>query len=145
MSQQLEQIKQTFVGNMIGEGCYRKVHECRLDPSLVIKLEKTYDTFSNIMEWKVWQEVEYSPFKKWFAPCVFMSDNGDVLIQKKVDPISKRDKLPDSIPAFLSDIKPENFGFFEGRLVCSDYGSLPITAQWSEKKMKKANWKDLLT
>jgi len=124
----------TLCGKKIGSGCYRKVYECSFDNTLVVKVESRSQCFSNILEWTYWGELHWMEgYKEWLAPCVQISPSGGVLIQKKIEPI-RRNELPKKLPQFLTDIKPENFGMYEGRLVCCDYGS--ILCDWS-KKLKK--------
>ena len=65
-----------------------------------------------------------------------LSGYGRVLLQKRVEPLQKG-QLPERVPSFLSDLKLSNFGMFEGRIVCCDYGLLT----WSPAmRMRKANW-----
>lgn len=140
----LQEINNVFLGEHIGEGAYRNVYSCKVRDDIVIKKEKQSGNFANIMEWKVWYEVIGTPFEKWFAPCINISIDGDVLLQKKVQPL-RDSELPEKIPHFFSDIKKENFGLLDGKFVCCDYGSLIITKKWSEKQMRKPRWGDLLT
>lgn len=127
-------------GKLLGEGIHRKVFECRLDPTLVVKVEIPQDWryFANVHEMKFWDEHRY--FKKvadWLAPCEYMSPDGRILLQKKVLPITDRAVLPDKVPSFLTDLKVENFGLYEGRLVCIDYAlSIPTPST----RPKKAHW-----
>lgn len=113
-----------LVGRQLAEGCYRRVFELRGDPTKVLKLEAFGDMFCNQMEWRTWREVEHTKWAEWFAPCVSIDAFGGALVMERTKPIEdwpegKRQRLP----AFFTDVKPENFGLLDGRLVCHDYGS----------------------
>lgn len=129
-----------FCGKLIGRGAGRWVFECTLDKSLVIKVEDRSESFQNQMEWKLWNEVEDTPFAKYFAPCVRISGCGTILLQKKVEMIPKRD-YPKKIPHFFYDRKYQNYGLYEKRFVCFDYGSHVITNGFTKKQVK-ADWWD---
>lgn len=128
-------------GKKIGEGIHRVVFECRLLPHLVVKVEKDDDVFryfANPLEMQLW--CDYAGVKsisKWLAPCEFLSPDGRVMLQRKADPVPSYYKLPKKIPAFLTDIKRENFGIIDERLVCLDYTSLISTP---DTKLQPANW-----
>lgn len=140
----IDELKEILIGKKIGSGAYRDVYNCRLDSSVVLKIEKEAGTFSNIREWKLWEEIVYGPFEKWFAPCIDISPNGHILIQKKVEPLRKSE-LPKEVPYFFTDVKPENFGLLNGKFVCCDYGSVPFSRHWTEKRMRAPHWDDFFT
>lgn len=117
-------------GDLLGEGCFRQVYQNKLNPKQVIKVEDNNGNqrqlFCNIIEWVTWNAYKDCPkIAKWLAPCVSISGNGRVLVQRKVDPIPDNYKLPKKLPAFLTDLKTENFGLIDNQLVCVDYGFLP--------------------
>lgn len=127
-------------GKKIGGGVHRDVFECKLNRSLVVKVEYELDYryFANVLEMKFWNyHSEYEPVRKWLAPCRFLSPDGRILLQERVEPVRKSDNLPAQLPAFLSDRKIQNFGWLNGKLVCTDYAS-PITAV--SVKPNKSNW-----
>ena len=106
-------------GTLLGNGAYRNVYELKLNPTYVIKYERTR-TFCNAQEWLIWQEVQGTDLERWFAPCHLISQDGAFLIQQRTKPVSK---LPAELPDFFADLKPENFGRLNGRLVAHDYGN----------------------
>jgi hypothetical protein len=59
------------------------------------------------------------------------------MLQQRVEPIRDSDTLPDMIPAFLTDIKRENFGWYDGRIVCVDYA---MHLDNLSTRLKKATW-----
>lgn len=132
--------KNILIGKKIGSGCYRDVYLCRLDTSLVVKIEKENREFHNIKEWNIWEEIKYSKLKKWFAPCIDISEDGKVLIQQKIEFGRKKD-YPKKVPSFFTDVQPKNFGFIGKQLTCCDYGSTIITRSFDDKKQKIADWK----
>lgn len=127
-------------GDLIGSGAHRKVFECRLDKSLVVKVEmpEKWRYFANVHEMKFWNDHQY--YKKvsdWLAPCEYLSPDGRILLQKKVSVANENDKLPECLPAFLTDVKAKNFGWYEGRFVCVDYA---ITLINPSTRLKKVTW-----
>lgn len=135
-----------FLGKELGDGMSRRVYEFIQDKSCVVKVEDAGDKFQNVFEWKVWQAVKDTKYAKWFAPCVDISANGIFLIQKRVEMIPKA-QYPEEIPPFFTDLKYANFGLFNKRFVCFDYGTIHFLAlsQYFDKdklKFKKAKWWD---
>ena len=136
----LEEYKNILLGAKIGSGCYRDVYNCRLRDDLVVKIEREDKEFHNIKEWTIWSELEYADeYNKWLAPCLEISKNGKILIQKKVE-FGRQKEYPKEIPSFFTDVKPDNFGFIGNQLVCCDYGSTIFT-RFFNKKLIKADWK----
>lgn len=131
-------------GRLIGRGISRKVFECRLRPEFVVKVEIIENdearNFANVIEDKFYSDNEhYKPVAKWLAPIEFLSPDGRLMLQRRVQPINPDQikDLPRLIPSFLTDVKTDNFGWFEGRLVsvdCAFSFSNPST------RLKKANW-----
>lgn len=78
-----------------------------------------------------------SPLKKWFAPCIDISPNGVFLLQKKTEPCSTS-KYPTVVPSFFTDLKYQNFGLLNGKVVCFDYGTILFTNL--NEKTRKAKW-----
>jgi hypothetical protein len=112
-----------MAGDRLGYGMSRSVYDCRLDPTLVMKIEVTEGKFQNIVEFELWSRyMHYEKVAKWLAPVDSMSSNGTVMLMKKTMPLTV-DQFPDEIPAFFGDIKLENFGMLDGRVVCHDYGT----------------------
>lgn len=114
-------------GNKIGGGIHRDVFKCKLRPELVVKVETetNYRFFANVNEMNFWNDNQYySKVAQWLAPCEFLSPDGRILLQKRCDPVPMNYKLPKQLPGFLTDIKRENFGVLNGKLVCVDYASI---------------------
>lgn len=131
-----DDIIDTLCWEEIGSGISRQVFTHRFDKNLVIKIEQEGSWFQNIHEYKIWEEIQYwKKMSKWFAPCEYLSPNGVVLIQRRVSPAYEKD-LPTSLPAFFTDIKAENFGMLDGRIVCFDYGTIPISRNWNTRLKK---------
>lgn len=116
------ELRSQLLGKLIARGQFRKVYACRYDPTIVIKVEDyTNDKFHNVIEWRTWQDhSDFDKIAKWLAPCLSISPNGAVLIQRRAEPLKT---LPKRLPRFLiDDIKPENFGLINGHVVKLDYG-----------------------
>lgn len=127
-------------GKLLGEGIHRKVYACRLRPELVVKVEICEDWryFANVLEMKFWNDHEhYFKVAQWLSPCEYMSPDGRILLQRRVTPIYDRSALPEKLPAFLSDVKIENFGLLDGRVVCMDYA---MTIPNPSTVLKKVHW-----
>ena len=111
-------------GKLLGEGIHRKVFECKLRPDLVVKVEfeTEYRPFSNVLEQCFWNDhADYKKVADWLAPCEYLSPDGRILLQRRARPLNDDDVLPDQVPVFLTDVKLDNFGMLDGRLVCVDY------------------------
>ena len=133
-----------FIGKTLGRGMSRTVYTHALDPTLVIKIEEKAQSFQNIREWEYWNEnKDFKPIAEWLAPCIAISPCGSVLIQKRVNSLDYS-KYPKMIPHFLTDNKYQNYGLLNGKFVCFDYGSIPlsmgITIIKKKTKMKKVEW-----
>lgn len=127
-------------GELLGEGTYRKTFACRLDPTLVVKVEKEEEqrTFSNVYEERNWRDLqEFKPVARWLAPVVDISPCGMLLLMKRVVPL-RANELPDRLPRFLTDLKPENYGLYEGRLVVCDY---PVILCNVSLKTRRVDWR----
>lgn len=111
-------------GDLIGQGCYRDVFEYNLDDKFVVKICRENDASDNYVEWRIWNSVKYTTdgTKDWFAPCEWISTNGRVLLQRRTQPLSTKEKLiPEKIPAYFTDVKAANFGWIGNKLVAHDY------------------------
>lgn len=122
----------------LGGGVSRVCWSSALLPDCVIKVEENSQCFQNIIEWETWSRVRGTPFEKWFAPCRWISSNGSVLIMAKT---SKPAKYPDKVPAFMTDLKTDNWGIYKGKFVCHDYGYHLLMERGMTKRMRKADWK----
>lgn len=128
-----------LLGNKIGSGMSREVFECRIDKTLVVKIEQSSGSFQNVKEWEMWQEIQHiKELHRWFAPCVSISACGTVLLQKKAVTPYKKD-YPKKVPKCIGDLKYQNFGMYNGKFVAIDYGSL-ISSNGLRTGMKKADW-----
>ncbi len=129
-------------GKRLGAGIHRDVYACRLRPDLVVKVENSADdewrNFANVQEHRFWSDHQYaSAISTWLAPCEYLSPDGRISLQRRVKPVHSDDKLPEKLPAFLTDLKDENFGWLEGRLVAVDYA---FTIPAVSTRLRKAEW-----
>ena len=126
-------------GQKLGEGIHRAVFACRLRSDLVVKVEadSNWRYFANVHEMKFWSEHQhYDKVAKWLAPCEYLSPDGRILLQSQVEPLRSSDKLPDKLPSFLTDVKRDNFGMLNGRIVCFDYAMTIPNPSLRQKKVK---------
>ena len=130
-------------GKWLGGGIGRGVYALGIDESLVIKIETASTSFQNIMEWETWTslELDETDAMDWFAPCHFISPCGTILIQARTKPMDKS-QAPKKLPAFFTDVKYQNFGWYEGRIVAHDYGYNKFVSLGSKCKLRRAAWDD---
>lgn len=130
------------IGRHIADGQFRSVFEWLGRRSTVAKLENGAQSFHNITEHAVWNVVKDTAMAKWFAPVIDISSCGIVLLQERTKPIkeSERHLLPKRVPRFLADIKPTNWGWLRGRIVCHDYANNYIIENGLVSGMRKADW-----
>jgi hypothetical protein len=128
-------------GELVGSGSRRKVFDFNFMSNHVVKVEQDPHSFQNIHEWEVWRSVSETDYAKWFAPCKYISPNGQILIMERTLPLDNQ-KYPKLIPAFFTDTKYGNFGLLKGKFVCHDYGIHLFHEQGMSKRMRKAYWWD---
>lgn len=134
------ELAQALIDSRLDSGSAREVFALRGLP-FVAKVERG-QTFQNVMEWSLWQDSEGTPLQQWLAPCHSISNNGAVLIQARTMPLVGVE-LPERVPAALTDLKVQNFGLFEDRVVCHDYGlHLAGVMGAGSRKTKSARWWD---
>lgn len=136
-------------GKQIGSGMSRRVFECTILPGYVVKVEKDISSFQNIREFEVWDRIQYTDHSKWFAKIHTMSANGRILIMERTYPPGLNE-WPEKIPAYLTDVKKDNFGMsmlkdpktgvISNRFVIHDYGMHLLLENGMTKRMKKVNW-----
>lgn len=133
-----------FLGDKLGSGSARDVYKHALDPTKVIKVETGARSFQNVQEFETWEEIKWTKWKKYFAPCHYISPCGIVLIQERTQPVPK-EKLPKSLPNFFTDIKQANFGLLNGKVVCQDYAITLFMSYGLDKardrKIKLSDWR----
>lgn len=128
-------IKDLLVDDRLGEGSDRVVYDFLWDPTLVMKIAKD-DPSQNITEWQIWEAVQGTKKAEWLAPCVRLTTCGRVLLQKRVEPL-RRAEFPKKLPSFIvHDLHISHFGWYEGRIVCCDYGISHWDAKFSGKMRK---------
>jgi hypothetical protein len=124
----------------IGSGMSRAVYTSPLFPDAVIKVEDGAGRFQNVMEWELWQLVSGQEAEKWFAPCLHISPCGTILVMARTYQ-PEPSQYPDRMPVFLADFKRKNYGMYNGRLVCHDYGTcLAMQEGFITKAMRKVAW-----
>lgn len=127
-----------LIGREIGGGATRTVYLLAHDTACVLKLESRDPAhpayFQNINEWRVWEDVKSTPLAKWFAPCVAISRDGRALLQRRT---TRPTAFPSHMPSFLDDLQLSNYGMFDGRFVCHDYGFVRTNYA---TRLRKADW-----
>ena len=135
-----------ILGERLGGGISREVYVYRGNTNFVIKVEtEGGDLFQNVEEYRFWQDAQgCKEIKRWLAPCVRISPNGNWMIQERTMPVTLEElkkKLP-RIPIFLTDCKDTNWGrLSNGKIVCHDYGTHLATSSM-RTATKKADWWD---
>lgn len=130
-------------GKWLGGGISRGVYVLGIDPSLVIKIETVSGSFQNVMEWETWSSLELDdgPAMDWFAPCHYISSCGTILIQARTRPIDKS-QAPKKMPSYFTDVKYQNFGWYDNRIVAHDYGYHKFVSLGSKCNLKRVTWYD---
>ena len=120
-------IQELVIGRKLGSGFSRDVYEWLPDSKSVIKVAKGYRGIeANVIEFNTWETLEnkgsfYDNARKWFAPCLEISNCGTFLRMRKTEPL-RAHEAPTVIPSFVTDLKLSNIGWLEGRVVFHDYG-----------------------
>lgn len=134
-----EDLWELCIGEKLGQGQSRHVYAWNPDPTLVVKIETLKTHWWNIEEFEVWRAVLGTAHEKWFAPVEMIAGGGSMLIQKRTYPL-RPEELPDRLPAYFTDTKPENFGLLDGRVVCHDYSLHMMRERALTKHMRKVAW-----
>ena len=135
-----------MLGEQIGyDGISRTAYVLRTDERFVVKLEKSGgDYFSNVREWTIWQAASQIPWAvKWLAKTTFISENGRVLVMERTTPFSNGQRTPDRLPVWLTDYKPENYGWgcISGEFVSHDYANDLIIGNGFKNRLRKVAWR----
>lgn len=135
-----QELSSVMIGSFIGDGIARKVYRCLMNRDYVCKIESGARSFQNVSEWETWKWVEGNKqLEKWFAPCFRISGSGTILLQRYCEPLRDAD-LPKRLPSFLCDLKKENFGMLNNRVVCCDYGTVHSAIRQTSRKLVNAKW-----
>lgn len=137
-----EDLMNMICGELLGSGQYRHVYRAKFDDKVVIKYERQNVNRSNIFEYDMWLAYKDTDFAKWLAPCYQLSPDGTWLVQAFTENLQAH-QIPIEVPAMFCDLKPENWGWFDGRVVCRDYGNnlLHNMALNRGSRLKKADWR----
>lgn len=141
------EIFDSLIGNFIGSGCSRDVYEYIPDNKFVVKIEHATGEGDNLAEYNIWRAIQFTANSKWFAPCQWISPNGMILIQRKTLPLygATKNKVPEKIPSFFTDVHSKNFGWMDKQLVAHDYSfTLGLSVSDAVVKNKMQNTKNKL-
>jgi len=133
-----DELVDLIAADHLGKGLSRDVFVYRLDPKYVIKFEQP-GYYQNITEFMAYKKLMKTPAGKWLAPCQWISDNGHILMQTRTEPLGWEER-PKKMPRFFCDFKITNYGTYQGRVVCHDYGTNNFTLHGSKCVMRKASW-----
>lgn len=128
-------------GEYLGRGQFREVFAYEPDPNWVVKVEDNRCSFSNVREHDIWCSVRDTALAKWFAPIHKISASGILLVQARTKP-PRLEELPRQVPAFFTDLKASNWGWYDGRIVCHDYGNHLMLEKGMTARMRKADWSE---
>lgn len=130
----------TLVGRPLGEGAYRKVFVSQANSEQVVKFEIVSGKFCNVAEWDIWENLkDHKVLGKWMAPVRYISPNGAILIQDRTFPV-EASQMPEKIPRLFCDTKIQNWGWYEGRIVCHDFGNHRLHDGGNLAQLVKADW-----
>lgn len=123
-----------MAGRELGRGDYRSVYLFTPNTNLVLKHEHTMAR-CNAMEFEFWQAAIGEPAERWLAPVIAISPCTRWLLMARTTPAFN---YPKRVPVFFNDMGRDNYGMFEERFVCHDYGSAPFFHEVDA--MKEAVW-----
>lgn len=127
-------------GDLLGSGISRYVFEYKLDKKYIVKVE--YSNYNaNSAEHLIWGQIEYvQKVSKWFAPIKHLTCCGRVMLQRKCQTEIAYDEYPKQVPVFFTDLKYQNWGMMDGRMVCFDYAGTLLLDLRTDYKLKNAKW-----
>lgn len=132
-------------GDLLGTGRDRDVFVTKTDPERVIKIERTARSFQNASEWMVWTALREYNARLWLAPCYDISVYGSALVQARTVPLTEDRLKRTMVPNWMCDLKPENFGILNDRVVAHDYGTLHVAGVLEQirtnTKIVKPEWR----
>lgn len=134
-----------FCGRNLGEGQSRIVYDYNPDKKYVIKIDKS-KWFNNIEEYELYTllKKEHPKSAEFLAPVYQISQGGKIMLQRKTTPIKDFKHFPKKIPAFLSDVKIQNWGILNNKLVCHDYANNKIAEiGYKAPFIKPIFWSDI--
>ena len=128
-------------GECIGNGASRAVYVFNPNPKYVIKVQVDnmpgYN--KNLREYELWNRMnwdeEMEDIKKWFAPVKLLSRHNRLLLQPRCEPLPKA-RIPKKVPHFFRDLKSDNWGLLNNKVVCFDYGTVDFDDYISKKAYK---------
>lgn len=117
----------TIIGSGVSRNVYRPDHE----PKVVYKVEKK-DSFSfqNVKEYLICDELQYTAVYSMFAKILAISEDGGIVVQEYARDVTDEEYerwLDGKCPWFVTDIKKDNVGVINGKVVIRDYGSSILT------------------
>jgi hypothetical protein len=137
-----DEMMHAMCGGKIRHGTSRYVFEVRNDPTMVIKQVHLPFVGANLFELFVWNAVSNTKWRPVFGECLAVSDSGRYLMMERLDDIEEADypNTP-SVPVWMSDLKPENFGRTKtGLIKIRDYGMAKIGAVLSKVGNHRTGW-----
>lgn len=142
-----ESILDLCMGRKIGSGYSRDVYEWLPDTTKVLKVAREDNLFrgvaANIAEFELWERVRegefYNNAKQWLAPVHLISNDGKAMLQSRTEPV-RTCELPAKIPVWITDVKQNNVGWLDGKIVFHDYAMNLIPENGLSNKTVKAYW-----
>ena len=125
------------IGEFLGSGGHRNVYMFNLIPNTVIKIE--FRGFQNMTEHLISSELEYTIHNNSIARVKYISNHGRVSIQEYASDLEDSDIAIFNKTKYLNiftDIKRENIGKIDNRIVFRDYGLVLLPDYSKVKKYK---------
>lgn len=137
----IRKLKAQLCGEKLGAGTFRDTYVLAHNPKYVVKIERDMSEgyFANVTEFRNFIEYrDWTFVNKWMAPCLFISNNGQVLIQRRANWDGKKRKdYPKQVPVVFTDTKISNCGWVCDQFVFIDYSFMIVNAG---RKWKTAKW-----
>jgi len=125
------------LGELLGDGCLRRVYVYAPDPTWVVKVAKD-DALPNMREIRNYERWQ-ARLGEWMAPCKAIDIDGAVCVLMRRTTPAELAQYPEQVPLAFKDVKWHNWGMFQGRLVCHDYHKMAGRGTG----LRKVNWRFL--
>lgn len=121
----------------LGGGASREVYSIEGRPEHVAKVALFQKARHNRTEWAIWTQHAEEPLRSMLLPAIeILGENGEILLMPRGHPISQRSLVPPNAKQWLSDVTPDNWVRWNGRILCCDYSenrlSKNLGLQWRE-------------
>ena len=124
---------------VIGRGATRTVYTLPSNPNVVLKVAPD-NPEQNEAEYRLYDRVRGTNIEKYFAEVIAVSDDYRALVMQRTLPINDLSKMPPRLPRIVMDVKVQNLGMCQGKVVFHDYGINSLDKSNFTTALKTYNW-----